>query len=112
MPPSTLLSRLLRALVSPGFSGLANAILRQISPDLRMPIEVAARANTPQWLLKSWAQAFGEANALAIAIAHGSEAPIDITPKTEVAHFRNTRRPDIANRFNPAPRTPRCAAIA
>ena len=73
-----------------GFSGLANAILRQISPDSRMPIEAAAHANTPQWLLKSWAQAFGETNALAIAVAHGSEAPIDITPKTEVARISET----------------------
>ena len=73
-----------------GFSGLANAILRHISPDSRMPTEAAAHANTPQWLLKSWAQAFGETNALAIAVAHGSEAPIDITPKTEVARISET----------------------
>ena len=66
-----------------GFGGLANAILRQISSDALMPHEEAARVNTAPWLWKSWANAFGEAKALGIAAAHGHEAPIDVTPKTE-----------------------------
>ncbi len=61
--------------------GLVNAVLRRLS------VEGAARAeahdapllNTPDWLWRSWAAAYGPATARAIATAHLKEAPLDLT---------------------------------
>ena len=66
-----------------GFSGLANAILRRVSSIPAMSSKAAAKANTPYWLYQSWARSFGEEMAYAIALAHSSEAPLDISVKQD-----------------------------
>ena len=60
-----------------GFKGLANAVLRRVEhvPDGTD----AARVNTPDWLWRSWAAAYGEISAAAIAAAHMTEPPLDIS---------------------------------
>lgn len=62
---------------------LVNAVLRRLStegPALAAQQD-AARLNTPDWLWNSWSQAYGEDTCRAIAAAHLSEAPLDITVK-------------------------------
>jgi len=66
-----------------GFSGLVNAILRRLGRDgaAMIAADDAARINTPEWLWASWRAAYGADTCRAIATAHLSEAPLDITAK-------------------------------
>ena len=66
----------------PHLKGLANAVLRRISREglAILGDRNPARLNTPQWLWQSWAEAYGEDTAHAIAAAHLIEAPLDLTP--------------------------------
>ncbi len=61
--------------------GLVNAVLRRITREGKTVVEAqdAARLNTPDWLWRSWAQTFGEAQARAVASAHLAEPPLDLT---------------------------------
>ncbi|HEY4040802.1 MAG TPA: RsmB/NOP family class I SAM-dependent RNA methyltransferase, partial [Rhodopila sp.] len=63
------------------FTGLVNAVLRKVAsagPDALTELN-SARLDTPVWLWASWGQA-----ARAIALAHQSEAPLDVTLKPGV----------------------------
>jgi 16S rRNA (cytosine967-C5)-methyltransferase len=68
---------------APHFAGLTNAVLRKVVQE--QPFGAvdakAARLNTPDWLWRSWCEAYGEETAVAIAAAHASEPPLDITAK-------------------------------
>ena len=66
-----------------GHKGLINAVLRRIDREGAELIakQDAARLNTPRWLWRSWEGAHGEATARAIAEAHLTEAPLDLTLK-------------------------------
>jgi 16S rRNA (cytosine967-C5)-methyltransferase len=64
------------------FKGLVNAVLRRLARErsqAQLPEAAAARLNTPDWLWRSWATAYGEAVAEAIAVQHLHEAPLDFT---------------------------------
>jgi len=65
--------------------GLVNAVLRRLSVEGagRVERQDAARLNTPDWLWRSWAQAYGDECARAIAVAHLKEAPLDLTLRGE-----------------------------
>ena len=64
-----------------GFAKLVNAVLRRLSRDgaAMVAAQDAALLNTPDWLWRSWVAAYGEDTARAIATAHLTEAPVDIT---------------------------------
>lgn len=64
-----------------GFAKLINAVLRRLDREGRdwVAAQDAARLNTPDWLWQSWVAAYGENTARAIATAHLTEAPVDIT---------------------------------
>jgi 16S rRNA (cytosine967-C5)-methyltransferase len=65
--------------------GLVNAVLRRLSvegPQLTRGQD-AARLNTPDWLWRSWSEAYGEETARAIADAHLKEAPLDLTVRAD-----------------------------
>jgi 16S rRNA (cytosine967-C5)-methyltransferase len=64
------------------FAGLVNAVLRKVATAGRGALEDldAARLDTPAWLWTSWGPA-----ARAIATAHQSEAPLDVTLKSGAA---------------------------
>jgi 16S rRNA (cytosine967-C5)-methyltransferase len=70
----------------PHLKGLANAVLRRISREGAAILgdRDPARLNTPQWLWASWAEAYGEETTRAIAAAHLIEAPLDLTPRSNV----------------------------
>ncbi len=61
----------------PHLKGLANAVLRKVSPD--PAADPPAGINTPAWLWDSWREAYGPATAAAIAAAHLTEPPLDIS---------------------------------
>ena len=63
------------------YRGLVNAVLRRASREHRAIAELdAPRLNTPDWLWRSWAQAYGDARCRAIAEAHLGEPPLDLSP--------------------------------
>jgi len=60
------------------FAGLVNAVLRRVAtagPDTLADLD-CPRLDTPAWLWSAWG-----ANARAIALAHQTEAPLDLTMK-------------------------------
>lgn len=66
---------------------LVNAILRRAQregAELLASHDVA-QLNTPDWLWRSWVEAYGDETAHAIAAQHLIEAPLDITPKEDPA---------------------------
>ena len=71
------------------FSGLINAVLRKVSTDGKSVIEKldGPRLNTPDWLWEQWIAAYDEKTARAIAVAHLSEAPLDISVKANAEHW-------------------------
>ena len=64
---------------------MLNAVLRKLSAEGRKLLEGqdAARLNTPKWLWDSWAAAYGEDRARAIAEAHQGEPPLDLSVARE-----------------------------
>jgi 16S rRNA (cytosine967-C5)-methyltransferase len=71
------------------FSGLINAVLRKVSTDGKSALEKldGPRLNTPDWLWEQWVSAYDEKTVRAIAVAHLSEAPLDISVKTNAEHW-------------------------
>jgi 16S rRNA (cytosine967-C5)-methyltransferase len=67
------------------FSGLINAVLRKIASEGRNVLNSldGPRLNTPDWLWKSWVQAYGPQQAAAIAGTHRDEPPLDVTAKSD-----------------------------
>lgn len=63
------------------YKGLLNAVLRRLSREDAAPAENPGRTNTPDWLWKSWRDAYGEATTDSIAAAHLVEPPLDLTVK-------------------------------
>ncbi len=63
------------------YKGLVNAVLRRMVREGAKPADNPGRLNTPNWLWKSWEQAYGAEVAKSIATAHLTEPPLDITAK-------------------------------
>jgi 16S rRNA (cytosine967-C5)-methyltransferase len=72
-----------RALAS--YKGLVNAVLRRVAREGAGLIagQDAPRLNTPDWLWRSWSQAYGEPTARGIAEAHLAEPPLDLSVRAE-----------------------------
>jgi len=64
---------------------LVNAVLRRMAREGAALIEEqdAARLNTPDWLWRSWEEAYGATNCRRIAERHLEEPPLDITVKQD-----------------------------
>lgn len=71
------------------YAGLVNAVLRRCAREGQPLIdEIESRAlDVPPWLMARWVAHYGEANANAIAAAIGHEPPLDLTVKSDAAHW-------------------------
>ena len=69
----------------PSHKGLVNAVLRRLSQEGPALVEQqdAPRLNTPDWLWEAWTEAYGADSCRAIATAHLTEAPLDLTAKDD-----------------------------
>ncbi len=63
------------------YKGLVNAVLRRLSREDPVQADEPGRRNTPDWLWKVWERAYGPETAAAIAAAHLTEPPLDLTVK-------------------------------
>jgi len=74
-----------------GFKGLINAILRRVDRERAAWLERTAEPalNTPAWLWESWAATYGIERTGEIAAAHLREPPLDLTPKSDAAGWRD-----------------------
>jgi 16S rRNA (cytosine967-C5)-methyltransferase len=72
------------------YKGLVNAVLRRLSQEgaALMAAQDEGRVNVPSWLWRNWSEAYGEATARAIAIAHLHEAPLDISVRSDPELWR------------------------
>ncbi|UCH73452.1 MAG: RsmB/NOP family class I SAM-dependent RNA methyltransferase [Rhodospirillales bacterium] len=88
---------LARARGQAGLAGLVNAVLRRIAEAGPLPPDDPAHLNVPEWLWDSWAAAYGEETAAAIARAHLLDPPLDLTPKDpdSAARWAETLGADI-----------------
>ncbi len=77
--------------------GLVNAVMRRATREGAALVERqdAARINTPDWLWRSWLQAYGPDTARAIATAHLTEAPLDFTLRGEMADWAQKLEAEI-----------------
>ena len=68
-----------------GYKGVVNAIARKVAVAGPAVLEkLPARINTPGWLWRSWERIYGAQKTKAIALAHGLEAPLDLSLKPSV----------------------------
>lgn len=65
------------------FKGLINAVLRRLDREGAgwVKAQDAARINTPDWLWRSWSDAYGAERCDAIARTHLRAPPLDLTPR-------------------------------
>lgn len=70
-------------------SGFVNAVLRRVVREGQTWLETqnADRLNTPDWLWQRWQNSYGARIAQQIAAAHREEPPLDISVKTDPAHW-------------------------
>ncbi len=64
-----------------GLKGLVNAVLRRIAEAGPLPPDDPEHTNVPRWLWDSWDAAYGAEAAAAIARAHLTEPPLDLSVK-------------------------------
>ncbi|MEP2703519.1 MAG: transcription antitermination factor NusB [Roseibium sp.] len=67
------------------YKGLVNGVLRRLGrekEDITADIDVG-RINTPDWLWESWQATFGDEVTRKIALAHQSEAELDLSVKSD-----------------------------
>ena len=74
-----------------GFKGLINAVLRRVDRERAAWLEQTAdpSLNAPTWLWESWVAAYGVERAGEIGAAHLQEPPLDLTPKSDAASWRD-----------------------
>ncbi len=71
------------------YAGLVNAVLRRCAREAQPLInEVESQSlDVPPWLMTRWVAHYGEDSAKAIARAISHEPPLDLTVKTDAAHW-------------------------
>ena len=82
-PPHAAIDTTVKLAANNGYSShknLINAVLRRLNREGKRLVDSqdAARLNTPDWLWRSWCDAYGEESCRHIAEAHLGEAPLDI----------------------------------
>ena len=81
----------------PRFKGMVNAVLRKVADQGPALIanQDAPRLNTPPWMWDRWSTAYGDEQARVIAEAHGAQAPLDLSVKSDPAKWAKTLSGDI-----------------
>jgi 16S rRNA (cytosine967-C5)-methyltransferase len=76
---------------------LVNAVMRRLTREGLAPLDArdAGRLNTPAWLWAEWMKDFGVETALAIAAANLSEAPVDISVRSQPEQWAATLEADL-----------------
>lgn len=71
------------------YAGLVNAVLRRLAREGRDLVEEARAAvlDVPPWLLQRWEKNYGAETARAIAAAIAEEPSLDVTVKSDPAHW-------------------------
>lgn len=74
------------------YKGLINAVLRNVvkAGPAALAQQDPARLNTPDWLWEAWIAAYGATVAREIALAHLTEAPLDLSVKEEPKAWSET----------------------
>ncbi len=74
-----------------GYAGLVNAVLRRVAKNAAQQLRGrdTVALDTPDWLMARWRRAYGPELAHAIAAANGQEPALDITVKSDPAHWAN-----------------------
>ena len=72
------------------YKGLVNAVLRRLSQEgaALIAAQDEGRLNVPPWLWHDWSEAYGEATAHEIGLAHLHEAPLDISVRGDPEQWR------------------------
>lgn len=80
---------LCRAVGQQPFAKLVNAIMRRLQREGEGLVaeQDAPRLNTPDWLWDSWARAYGNDQARAIASAHAATPPTDLSVKSDLTQW-------------------------
>ena len=74
------------------YAGLVNAVLRRVAQNRDAILAEPATRDTPDWLMARWSRAFGDDTARAIAVANGHEPALDISVKSDAAHWAERLR--------------------
>ncbi len=71
------------------YAGLVNAVLRRVARDGAQHLAGmdTALIDTPDWLMARWIKSYGGETARAIAIANRNEPALDLTVKSDPAHW-------------------------
>lgn len=80
-PPHAAIDEAVKMTRGAGMKAMVNAVLRKIATQRHAMLRAqdSERLNLPDWLWRSWCEAYGEANTRAISRAHTFEPPLDIT---------------------------------
>jgi 16S rRNA (cytosine967-C5)-methyltransferase len=71
------------------YAGLVNAVLRRVATNAAQQLrnKDSVALDTPEWLMARWQRAYGAELAHAIAAANGQEPALDISVKSDPAHW-------------------------
>ncbi len=74
------------------YIGLVNAVLRRVTQNAAQQVHDidSATLDTPAWLIARWQRTYGLALTQAIAAANSQEPALDITVKSDPAHWAET----------------------
>jgi 16S rRNA (cytosine967-C5)-methyltransferase len=80
-PPHAAVDQATTMTSGPGMKAMVNAVLRKVSTQRHALLKAqdSARLNVPDWLWRSWVEAYGENDTRLIAQAHTYEPPMDLT---------------------------------
>jgi 16S rRNA (cytosine967-C5)-methyltransferase len=69
------------------YAGLVNAVLRRVAQNSAAFTTDGTPRDTPDWLLARWTRAYGADAARALALAIGHEPALDLTVRSDAAHW-------------------------
>ncbi len=74
------------------YAGLVNVVLRRVAQNSAAFATDTTPRDTPDWLLARWTRAYGAEAAHALALAIGHEPALDLTVRSDAAHWAERLR--------------------